>query len=114
LTIHANPYNFWHDSKERYPLLMAAALKFLSAAPSSVPCEAWFSSAADLYSNKKRNKLSLSTARKMLFLQKAAPMIHYNYCLKQAPKTASFAAIEEFDIFSDESDSEHHSSDSFE
>jgi hypothetical protein len=81
------------QKKKRFLLPMAAALKLLLAAPSSVSCEAWFLSAADLHLNKKRNKLSLSTARKMLFLQTAAPMIHYNYCLKRAPKTASSAAI---------------------
>ncbi len=96
-------------------MLTSVALKALSPAPSSTPCEQWFSSAADLYGNRKRNKLSLSRARMILFLQKAAPSIQYNYELKwsatEKPIASSTARDESDSSSSDDSDMERDTND---
>lgn len=81
----ASPYNYWKDKQHRYPLLCAVAKKYLSPPPASVASEQLFSVASDVYSNKKRNRLNLETANKLLFLNKALPVINYHYQLRDKP-----------------------------
>ena len=66
-------------NQHRFPRLVEHAIKYLTPPPSSVPSEQWFSVVTEIYGNKKRNRLSLKAAQKMLFLKKCLPMIDWKY-----------------------------------
>lgn len=82
ININASTYEYWKSKQERYPLLCSMAKKYLSPPPSSVASEQFFSVASDLYANKKRNRLKLKKANKLLFLNKALPAINYRYKMR--------------------------------
>jgi hypothetical protein len=69
-------YGYWHCSQ--FPSLEAAALKYLSAPPSSVASEQLFSSAGQLYADR-RNCLHGENAEKLLFLAYNIRLLDFNY-----------------------------------
>ena len=70
--IHA----YWHSSE--FPSLEPAAQKYFSAPPTSVSSEQLFSSAGQLYADK-RNRLLGENAEKLLFLAFNIPLFDFNY-----------------------------------
>lgn len=69
-------YAYWHCSQ--YPLLEAAARKYLSAPPTSVASEQLFSAAGQLYADRRSNLLG-ENAEKLLFLNYNIRLFGYNY-----------------------------------
>ncbi|CAL1532599.1 unnamed protein product [Lymnaea stagnalis] len=69
-------YAYWHCSQ--YPLLEAAARKYLSALPTSVASEQLFSAAGQLYDDRRSNLLG-DNAEKLLFLNYNIRLFDFNY-----------------------------------
>ena len=69
-------YAYWHCSQ--YPLLEAAARKYLSAPPTSVASEQLFSAAGQLYADRRSNLLG-ENAEKLLFLNYNIRLFGFNY-----------------------------------
>ena len=69
-------YAYWHCSQ--YPLLEAAARKYLSAPPTSVASEQLFSAAGQLYADRRSNLLG-KNAEKLLFLNYNIRLFDFNY-----------------------------------
>ena len=72
-------YSWWKDNTSRFPLLAKLARKYLSAPPTSVLSERLFSSAGDIYTEK-RNRLSPDKAEQLLFIKGNLELISgYSY-----------------------------------
>jgi hypothetical protein len=69
-------YGYWHCSQ--YPDIEVAARKYLSAPPTSVASEQLFSSAGQLYADR-RSSLRGENAEKLLFLAYNIRMFGFNY-----------------------------------
>jgi len=69
-------YAYWHNSQ--YRSLEPAAKKYLSAPPTSVASEQLFSSAGQLYADR-RNSLNGDNAKKLLFLSDNIRLFGFNY-----------------------------------
>ena len=64
-----NAYAWWADGNRlRFPILGNLALKYLSPPPTSVPSERLFSTAGDIY-DEKRNRLAPERAETLLFIK---------------------------------------------
>ena len=62
-----NACTWWAENRARFPTLSKLALQYLS--PTSVPSERLFSTAGDIY-DEKRNKLDPERAETLLFIKK--------------------------------------------
>uniref|UniRef100_A0A1X7TD13 HAT C-terminal dimerisation domain-containing protein n=1 Tax=Amphimedon queenslandica TaxID=400682 RepID=A0A1X7TD13_AMPQE len=71
-------YSWWKDNRKRFPHLATLAMKYLSALPTSVPSERLFSSAGDIYTQK-RNRLSPDKAEQLLFVKGNFDLINEYY-----------------------------------
>ena len=60
--------NWWATNKFRFPVLAKLARRYLSASPTSVPSERLFSTAGDIY-DEKRNRLSPEHAEVLMFIK---------------------------------------------
>ena len=69
-------YAYWYSSE--FPSLEPAAQKYFSAPPTSVSSEQLFSSAGQLYADK-RYRLLGENAEKLLFLAFNIPLFDFNY-----------------------------------
>lgn len=69
-------FGYWHCSQ--YPSLEPAAQKYLSAPPTSVASEQLFSSAGQLYADRRSNLLG-ENAEKLLFLAYNVRLLNFNY-----------------------------------
>ncbi len=63
-----DPIVYWRMKRDAYPILANLARKFLSCPPTSVPSERLFSSAGNIYSDR-RSHLDTRRAEKLLFLK---------------------------------------------
>ena len=63
-----NSYHWWNENKARFPPLAKLAKQYLSAPPTSVQSERLFSSAGNLYTDK-RNRLAPERAEVLLFIK---------------------------------------------
>ena len=68
-----DPYKWWGQHHSEFPTLSILARHFLSAPATSVPSEQLFSTAGDLY-DEKRNRLLPHLSEELLFIQN-------NFCL---------------------------------
>ena len=69
LPIHSgNVFTWLNENKARFELLSRLALKYLSAPPTSVQSERLFSTAGDIY-DEKRNRLAPESAETLLFVK---------------------------------------------
>lgn len=73
---NADIYAYWHSSP--YQQLQKAANKFLSAPPTSVVSEQLFSSAGQIYADRRSNLLG-ENAKKLLFLHYNIKLFDFNY-----------------------------------
>ena len=64
-----NSYIWWAENKTRFPPLAQLALRYLSSPPTSVPSETLFSTAGDIY-DEKRNRLAPERAKMLMFIKK--------------------------------------------
>lgn len=71
-----NIYAYWHCSQ--FPSLEVAAHKYLSAPPTSVASEQLFSSAGQLYADRRSNLLG-ENAERLLFLSYNIRLLGFNY-----------------------------------
>lgn len=71
-----NIYAYWNNSQ--FPLLEAAAKRYLSSPPTSVASEQLFSSAGQIYADRRSNLLG-ENAEKLLFLAYNIRLFGYNY-----------------------------------
>ncbi len=71
-----NIYAYWHSSQ--FPSLEPAAKKYLSAPPTSVASEQLFSSAGQLYADR-RSSLHGDDAEKLLFLSYNIRLFEFDY-----------------------------------
>jgi len=69
-------YSYWHNSQ--YPLLEMAARKYLSAPPTSVASEQLFSSAGQIYADRRSNLLG-ENAEQLLFLAYNIRLLGFTY-----------------------------------
>ena len=69
-------YAYWHCSQ--YPLLEAAAYKYLSALPTSVASEQLFNAAGQLNADRRSNLLG-ENAEKLLYLNYNIRLFGFNY-----------------------------------
>ena len=69
-------FQFWAASQ--FPLVEVAAKKYLSAPPTSVASEQLFSSAGQLYSDRRSN-LKGENAEKLLFLAYNIRLFNFDY-----------------------------------
>ena len=70
-TLHyhtGNACTWWAENKLRFPVLSELAMQYLSPPPISVPSERLFSSAGDIY-DEKRNRLDPERAETLLFIK---------------------------------------------
>ena len=77
-TQKGNPYEWWRDNKTRYPLLAQLARKYLSTPPTSVPSERLFSSAGEIY-DERRNRLTPKNAETLLFIKNNFQLLNGQY-----------------------------------
>ncbi|XP_003389647.1 PREDICTED: zinc finger BED domain-containing protein 4-like [Amphimedon queenslandica] len=63
-----NAYQWWAENKCRFPRLSELALQYLSPPPTSVASERLFSTAGDIY-DEKRNRLDPERAETLLFIK---------------------------------------------
>ena len=63
-----NACTWWAENRARFPTLSKLALQYLSPPPTSVPSERLFSTAGDIY-DEKRNKLDPERAETLLFIK---------------------------------------------
>ena len=83
ITFHrANSFQWWHDNQHRFKKLAKLARRYLSAPPTSVPSERLFSSAGDIY-DEKRNRLAPERAEMLLFIKTNYSLVEgvYDYCM---------------------------------
>ena len=74
----ANSHLWWKDNTHRFPQLSILARKYLAPPPTSVASERLFSTAGDIY-DEKRNRLAPERAEALMFVKKNFPLIGGNY-----------------------------------
>ena len=65
----ANSYLWWKENRHRFVQLSRLARRYLAPPPTSVASERLFSTAGDIY-NEKRNRLAPERAEMLLFIKK--------------------------------------------
>ena len=95
---NVDPLAWWASNEHLYPHLSKAAAVVLSAPPGSIASEQLFSTVSDLYARQKRNRLSLSNTKKLVFLNKCMPVIDYKYDLVSVGTQENSAESESSDI----------------
>jgi len=65
---HSDPLDWWRVNGRRFPLLVTASRRYLSAPPTSVPSERLFSTAGEVCSDKRSCSLSENVER-LVFLK---------------------------------------------
>lgn len=73
-----NPFIWWHENGQRFPLLSVLASKYLSAPPSSVESERIFSVGGNV-NTPKRNRLSPDTSESLMFLHHNLRIFDFEY-----------------------------------
>jgi len=76
----ANSYTWWNDNTQRFPQLSILAWRYLAPPPTSVASECLFSTAGDIY-DEKRNHLAPERAEALIFVKKNFSLIggHYHF-----------------------------------
>jgi hypothetical protein len=72
------PLKFWKTKRHKYPKLAQLARRFLSAPACSVASEQSFSTASDVF-DEKRSRLSVEKAEQLIFMNRVLPSINYSY-----------------------------------
>ena len=75
---HADFYSWWKDNTHRFPQLSILARKYMAPPPTSVASERLFSTAGDIY-HEKRNRLAPERAESLIFVKKNFSLIDGNY-----------------------------------
>ena len=73
-----NPYLWWRDDGQRYPVLTKVARHYLSAPPTSVSSERVFSGAGNIYDDH-RCRLTAEKAEMLLTIKHNLKVIGYKY-----------------------------------
>ena len=73
-----NSYVWWKDNTHRFPQLSILARKYLAPPPTSVASECLFSTAGDIY-DEKRNCLAPERAEALLLVKKNFSVVGGNY-----------------------------------
>ena len=73
-----DPRAWWAESKGWFLTFAKLSMKYLSAPPVSAPSERVFSSAGDIY-DEKRNRLAPDRAEMLLFIKNNFPLIGGDY-----------------------------------
>ena len=73
-----NPYLWWRDNGQRYPVLTKVARRYLSAPPTSVSSERVFSGAGNIYDDH-RCRLTAEKAEMLLTIKYNLKLIGYKY-----------------------------------
>ena len=71
IDLESNPFTWWHEWKEKFPILSFLAKKYLSAYACSTASERLFSDAGNLLTAK-RTRISPSLFKKLIFLKRNA------------------------------------------
>ena len=66
----ANSYSWWAENKTRFPPLAELAIRYISAPPTSVPSERLFSTAGDIYDEKRNHLAPERVISMLLFIKK--------------------------------------------
>ena len=74
----ANTYSWWKDNTHCFPQLSNLARKYLAPPSTSVASECLFSTAGDIY-HEKRNRLAPDRAKSLMFVKKNFSLIDGNY-----------------------------------
>ena len=74
----ANSYLWWKENQHRFFQLSQLARRYLAPPPTSVASERLFSTAGDIY-DEKRNRLAPERAEMLLFIKKNFSLIHGKY-----------------------------------
>ena len=73
-----NPFMWWHENGQRYPLLTKIARRYLSSPPTSVSSERVFSGAGNIY-NDHRCRLTAEKAEMLLTIKYNLKLVGYKY-----------------------------------
>ena len=73
-----NPYVWWNENQQRYPLLARIARRYLSAPPTSMPLERLFSGAGNIYDDH-RSRLTAEKAEMLLSIKYNLKIVGYKY-----------------------------------
>lgn len=73
-----NPYVWWRDNGQRYPVLTKVARRYLSAPPTSVSSERVFSGAGNIYDDH-RCRLTAEKAEMLLTIKYNLKLVGYKY-----------------------------------
>jgi len=73
-----SPTAWWAANAARFPVLVVEAKRFLSSPPTSVASERLFSSAAQIYTDR-RSRLLTKRADMLLFVKHNLPVVKFNY-----------------------------------
>jgi len=75
---NGNPYVWWNENQQRYPLLSTITRRYLSAPPTSVPLERLFSGAGNIYGDH-RSRLTAEKAEILLSIKYNLKIVGYKY-----------------------------------
>ena len=73
-----NPFMWWHENRQRYPLLTKIARRYLSSPPTSVSSERVFSGAGNIYDDH-RCRLTAEKAEMLLTIKYNLKLVGYKY-----------------------------------
>lgn len=73
-----NPYLWWNNNRQRYPMLAKVASRYLSAPPTSVSSERVFSGAGNIYDDH-RCRLNADKAEMLLVIKYNLKVVGYKY-----------------------------------